>query len=273
MMPHSSQSTNRTLDRARSNGKHPHRHVPRITAWRGLAFFYGKFDETGAQYTIFAAFYEDDNTYFGRLNQPKHNITLEQLQSALAPIPKMTYSLNGSPEVRNSRRPRRHSKTRLLYDVFQENSVLNLIPKRRGRDNLGKDVPTLTSRYSAPLRLPSRRGHITGLILERHPHSLQDYLKKKRSGLWTRIPLCRPYTGCRLLTLPRLGSQRPPAEQHPRRQPGYARCDRLRLLPRDRRQVWEQAAGSKGELKEGWGIIIHQKRATVSSLRRRFEGG
>lgn len=69
----------------------------------------------------------------------------------------------------------------LLYDVFQEHSVLNLIPKGLLEEAKAMEI---LSQHSHPNIIHYhgcrvRRGRIVGLVLDRHPNTLTDYLNNK----------------------------------------------------------------------------------------------
>lgn len=63
--------------------------APQVTTWEDLTFLHEEFDEETGEFrhTTFAVVDEDDTAFFGKSNHPKHDITFEQLTSALAPIP------------------------------------------------------------------------------------------------------------------------------------------------------------------------------------------
>lgn len=164
--------------------------IPQITAWEDLKFIEEEFDEeTGEfQYVTFAVVDKDDYVYFGKLDHPKHDINLEQIKLALAPIsdedlfPEWTsheVELTKAPDTLLPNMYIKHPSI-LLYDVFQEHNVLNLIPK--GLLEEAKTMEML-SQHPHPniIRYHGcrvRRGRIVGLVLDRHPNTLADYLKK-----------------------------------------------------------------------------------------------
>jgi len=165
--------------------------APRPVTWEALNFFEEDFDqETGAfRHTTFAVIDEDDIAYFGTLNHRKHEVTLEQLSSALAPISdhdffpewlprneKLTMAPDALPPNIYVKRP-----DLALYGVFQEHNVLRLIPEGfleevKVMETLSQHPhPNIINYYGCHVR----RGRITGLILELHPYTLTDYLKNK----------------------------------------------------------------------------------------------
>ncbi|KAL2375496.1 serine/threonine protein kinase [Blastomyces gilchristii SLH14081] len=163
---------------------------PQITAWEDLTFFHEEVDETGEfRHTTFAVLDEDDTAYFGKLNLPKHNITFLQLTSALAPISgndlfpewapcnmELTQAQEPLPPNTYIKRPNIS-----LYDIFQEYNVLSLIPKglleeAQAMEKISEHPhPNIVYYHGCRVR----RGRITGLVLDRHPNTLTDYLKNK----------------------------------------------------------------------------------------------
>jgi hypothetical protein len=109
-----------------------------ITAWEDLAFFHEEVDgKTGEfRYSTFALVDEDDVAYFGKTNLSRHNVTFEQIASALVHIPDNILFPEWAPRRENLtlaqdtvidvyiKRPNLP-----LYDFFREHNVLELIPK------------------------------------------------------------------------------------------------------------------------------------------------
>lgn len=165
--------------------------APQVTAWEDLTLVDEEVDdETGeVRHTTFAVVDEDDTAYFGKSNHPKGNITFEQLTSALAPIPdddifpewmpsdvELTRAQDTLPLNIYIKRPNLS-----MYDIFQEHNVLNLIPEglleeARAMEMLSQHLHPNIIRYHG---CRVRRGRITGLVLDRHPHTLTDYLKNE----------------------------------------------------------------------------------------------
>lgn len=112
--------------------------APQVRSWQEMALVSEEFDESTGEflYTSFAIV-DDDTVYFGRLNTPKHDISFQQLTSALSPIPdeeifpewpSSDTKLTQAPEVLPTnvyiKRPNLP-----LYDLFKEHNVLHLIPR------------------------------------------------------------------------------------------------------------------------------------------------
>ncbi|KAF2245859.1 kinase-like protein [Trematosphaeria pertusa] len=134
--------------------------APQVTTWEDLTFLHEEFDEETGEFrhTTFAVVDEDDTAFFGKSNHPKHDITFEQLTSALAPIPDDD-----------------------LFPEWMPLIVLNLIPKGLLEEAKAMEI---LSQHSHPNIIHYhgcrvRRGRIVGLVLDRHPNTLTDYLNNK----------------------------------------------------------------------------------------------
>ncbi|KAJ2896326.1 serine/threonine protein kinase [Zalerion maritima] len=159
--------------------------VSQITAWEDLTFFHEEVDQTGKfRHTTFAAVDKDDTAYFGKSNHPKRNLTFRHITFALTPISdndlfpewapcnaELTQAPDTLPPNTYIKRPNLS-----LYDTFQEHNVLDNIPKglleeAKAMEMISKH-PHPNVIYYHGCRV--RRGHITGLVLDRHPHTLTD---------------------------------------------------------------------------------------------------
>ncbi|KAI3390255.1 hypothetical protein diail_10856 [Diaporthe ilicicola] len=162
----------------------------KVTSWEDLAFFHEEVDgETGEfKHSTFALVDEDDVAYFGKTNYPRHNVTFEELTSALVPIPDNTLfpewalhrgNLTLAQDTAIDIYIKRPNLP--LYDVFKEHNVLELIPEdileeARVMEVLAQHPHSNIVRYHG---CRVRRGRITGLVLDRHPNTLTDYLRNK----------------------------------------------------------------------------------------------
>lgn len=112
---------------------------PRITAWEDLIFFHEDFGEKGEfRHATFVVLADDDDVaYFGKANHPRSAVKFVQLVSFLAPIPdgdlvpewapyqaELTKAPDTLPPNIYIKRP-----DLVLWDIFREHDVLNLIPK------------------------------------------------------------------------------------------------------------------------------------------------
>ncbi|KAK2595515.1 hypothetical protein QQS21_006790 [Conoideocrella luteorostrata] len=163
----------------------------RITSWEDLAFCDEELDgDTGEfQHTSFAAFDADDNAYFGTLKKAKSSITFSQISSALAPIPDNELFPSWAPchirvtKAQDAASPDTYVKHPSLsfYETFKEHNVVDLIPKGLLEE---AGVMEIICHYPHPNIIQYhgcrvRRGRITGIVLDRHPHTLNDYLKSE----------------------------------------------------------------------------------------------
>ncbi|POR35871.1 Serine/threonine protein kinase [Tolypocladium paradoxum] len=162
--------------------------APQVTSWEELLWVSEEVDEdTGDfRYTMFATV-EDDMIYYGQLNKPKADISFQDATDCLAPIPDeeifprwppQGLTLTKAPEELPPnvfvKRPRL-----ALYDIFLKHKVVHLLPKglveeAEAMEVLGSQPHPNIVRYHG---CHVRRGHITGLVLDRHPHDLENYLK------------------------------------------------------------------------------------------------
>ncbi|ORY58484.1 kinase-like domain-containing protein [Pseudomassariella vexata] len=164
--------------------------APQVTSWDEVARMSEKTDrETGGfWYTMFAVLDDDDDAvYYGQLTIPQVDITLEQLTAALSPLPdeilypgwptcdvQLTQAPENLPADIYIKRPDVE-----MYSVFRDHNVLHLISAQ-----LLQEAKTMQflSQHTHPniIRFHGcrvRRGHITGLIFNRHPYDLNDHLK------------------------------------------------------------------------------------------------
>lgn len=161
----------------------------RIASWEDLAFCDEEFDDKTCefQHTSFAAFDADDNAYFGTLKKAKSSITFSQFSFALAPIPDEEIFPNWAPcnigitKAQDEFSPNIYVKRPNLsfYETFRKHNVVELIPKGLLEE---ARVMEMFSRYPHPNIIhyhgcSVRRGLITGLVLDRHPHTLTEHLK------------------------------------------------------------------------------------------------
>ncbi|KAI9831652.1 MAG: hypothetical protein M1819_004718 [Sarea resinae] len=162
--------------------------APQVTNWDDLMLISEEFEtETNEfRYTMFAAV-DGDVIYFGQLNIPKRDLSFQQITSALSPIPddqifpqwppsdmKATQAPEVLPANIYIKRPNLS-----MFDVFKEYNVLHLLPQ-----GLKEEVEAMEAICQHPhpniIRYHGcqvRRGRITGLVLDRHPIGLRDYLK------------------------------------------------------------------------------------------------
>ncbi|KAF2452746.1 kinase-like domain-containing protein [Lineolata rhizophorae] len=162
--------------------------APQITSWEYLTMLSEEFDtKTGEfRYTMFAVV-DDDVVYFGQLSMPQHEITFQQLTSTLGPIPdkdifpewpSSSVELTRAPEALP---PKVYIKRPNLsmYDVFKEHNVLPLLSQGLLQEAQAMQVlsqhphPNIITYHGCRVR----QARISGLVLDRHPKNLIDYVK------------------------------------------------------------------------------------------------
>ncbi|KAI1104787.1 kinase-like domain-containing protein [Jackrogersella minutella] len=164
---------------------------PQVTSWEELLWVSEEFDEdTGDfQYTMFATV-EDDMIYYGQLNKPMAAILFQDVTDSLARIPDEEIFPRWPQSLTLTKAPKELppnvfvKRPRLaLYDVFLKHKVVHLLPKGLVEEAEAMEVlrtqphPNIVGYYGCQVR----RGHITGLVLDRHPHELKSYLKSGRN--------------------------------------------------------------------------------------------
>ncbi|KAM0433322.1 hypothetical protein ACHAPT_004198 [Fusarium lateritium] len=162
--------------------------APQISSWEDLLWVSEEVDEdTGDfQYTMFATV-ENDMIYYGQLDKPKADISFQHATDALARIsdeeifprwPHECLTFTKAPEELPPdvfiKRPRL-----ALYDIFLKHKVVHLLPQGLVEEAEAMEVlrsqphPNIVRYYGCQVR----RGYITGLVLDRHTHDLNSYLK------------------------------------------------------------------------------------------------
>ncbi|KFH44832.1 cell division protein kinase-like protein [Hapsidospora chrysogenum ATCC 11550] len=141
------------------------------------------------QYTMFATV-DDDMIYYAQLDKPKAHISFQEATDSLARIPDdgifprwprdlvLTKAPGELPPDVFIKRPRLS-----LYDVFLKHKVVHLIAK-----GVVEEAEVMEVVASQPHQniigyhgCHVRRGYITGLVLDRHPHDLKSYLESGHS--------------------------------------------------------------------------------------------
>jgi hypothetical protein len=138
----------------------------------------------------FALVDAEDNAYFGQSRQPKKDMTLEQVSSALLSVPDGEIFPDwGAHTTQLSRAddsvaPSMYIKYSKLvhHDVFQEHKILHLISasfleKAKTMEILAKNPHRNIVRYHG---CRVRRGRIVGLVLDRHPTTLAALLEQEK---------------------------------------------------------------------------------------------
>ncbi|KAI0408043.1 kinase-like domain-containing protein [Xylaria palmicola] len=129
---------------------------------------------------------EDDTIYYGQLNKPKANILFEDATNSLAQIPDEEIFPRWPQHITLTKAPEKLppnvfvKRPRLaLYDIFLKHKVVHLLPKALVEEAEAMEVlntqphPNIVGYHGCHVR----RGYITGLVLDRHPHTLNSYLQ------------------------------------------------------------------------------------------------
>jgi serine/threonine protein kinase len=164
---------------------------PVISSWSELAKsgLYETFDKETHEflYTAFIVVDDDDALYFGLLRIPKLQITLDQAASALQQVPDedvfpevpQDAQLTIAPDDLDLdacyiKRPRLS-----MYHEYKKDDCLYAIPTLV-LDELHALQAVSQHPHPGIIRYHGcrvRRGRITGLVLDRHPHSLRDHVQ------------------------------------------------------------------------------------------------
>jgi hypothetical protein len=161
----------------------------RITNWEDLTFISEEVDPDSNefQYTSFGLIDDTDTFHYGQLNNPKTSISLENLTAALNPIPDNTILPPWPPSEANLRKApdpppaNVHIKrpTLELYSMLKKMGIEKqmssaLVAEAQVLEELSQHPHPNLIRYHG---CRVARGHITGLVLDRHPHDLQIHVK------------------------------------------------------------------------------------------------
>lgn len=161
--------------------------APQITSWEETLWVSEEVDEdTGVfQYTMFAVV-DDDMIFYGQLTRPKSDISFEDASKCLTQIPDSEIFPKWPQAVTLSQAPLDLppdvfiKRPRLaLYDVFLQHKVVHLLPQGLAEEAealeaiTGHPHPNIVGYHGCHVR----RGYITGLVLDRHPHELKGYLR------------------------------------------------------------------------------------------------
>ncbi len=149
--------------------------------------------KTGAfQYVTFYVFTDDDVVFFGQLPKAASEITAEEATAALSLVPDHTifppvapgggeWTLAPDDGVDNKsyfvKQP-----TMSIYDLFKDDDFLArlLLGEATIMERLAKHWHPNIVRYHG---IRVRRGRMTGLVLDRHRHTLLEHVKQGLGGL------------------------------------------------------------------------------------------
>ncbi|KAK1248576.1 hypothetical protein MKX08_006796 [Trichoderma sp. CBMAI-0020] len=161
--------------------------VPEITSWEELLWVYEEVeDEAGdLRYTEIAKL-NDDKIFYGQISKSKANISLQEIFASITQIPDQEI-FPGWPQAFTATKAPQELPPGIyiqrpkiaMYDVFSKHNVVHLL-----RNGLGNEIevmevlrnqphPNIVGHHGCHVR----RGYITRLVLDRHPHDLNSYLK------------------------------------------------------------------------------------------------
>jgi len=166
---------------------------PQITGWADFAHVSEESDwETDEfQYTMFAVTNSDDVIYYGELPNPKAEISFQQVMATLKPIPdsEIFPELPFSDAKKFTQAPlelpanvqvfiKRPNISQ--YDVYKRHNQVDLLvqsflEEARTMEFLSAHPHPQFIRYHG---CRFRRGYLTGIVLSRHSHDLENYLSR-----------------------------------------------------------------------------------------------
>jgi len=161
--------------------------APRVTNWDDLAFALERTDphSNTFQYTSFGLIDDTDTFYYGQINAPKSEISLHQLTAALTPVPDNTIltlwpgaPLREAPETQSATFIKRAAFE--VYDFLKQRGIEKqlsgaLVAEAHVLEELSHHPHPNLVRYRG---CQVKRGYITGLVLDRHPHDLLTYVQR-----------------------------------------------------------------------------------------------
>ncbi|KAI1302018.1 kinase-like domain-containing protein [Xylaria venustula] len=163
---------------------------PQSTSWSDFAHVSEEFDSATRefQYTMFAMISSDDTIHYGELPMRKAEISFEQVSATLQPIPDHEifpeWPSSGIKQLtQDPSAPTVFIKRPNLpkYDVYKRYNVVHLLAR-----SLLEEAHTMEFLSAHPhpnlIRYHgcrAQRGYLTGIVLDYHPHNLEDYLKNR----------------------------------------------------------------------------------------------
>lgn len=164
--------------------------APRITSWGDLSFVSEEDDPKTGQFlhTSFAIIDDSDNLYYGQLKIPTAKVNFDQVTHALKRVPDHEifpkWPASGMALTRAPETPTVmvHIKRPALdlYEKLKEHNQLHrlsemLLAEAQVMEVLSRDPHPNIIRYYGCRVI---RGHITGLVLDRHNYDLETYIEK-----------------------------------------------------------------------------------------------
>ncbi|KAM5342079.1 hypothetical protein ACJ41O_015110 [Fusarium nematophilum] len=160
--------------------------APQITSWEQLLGVYEQVDKaTGAfKYTKFDTV-EDDMIFYGQLNKPKADLSFREVTDALARIPDDEIFPKWPQKIALTEAPEKPSTDIFvkrpcveLYEIFSAHKVVHLLAEGLVEEAEALEVlrnqprPNIVGYHGCRVK----RGHITGLVLDRLSRELCTYL-------------------------------------------------------------------------------------------------
>ncbi|KAJ5135487.1 uncharacterized protein N7515_004765 [Penicillium bovifimosum] len=160
--------------------------IPQITSWDDLDFTSEEIDQDSNEFHSFGLIDDNDTYHYGQLGTPKTEISLENITAALKPIPdEAIYPPWPLPEAKLLQAPETPAKVYIkrptleLYSTLKklglEKQLFNsLIAEAQVLEELSQHPHPNLIRYHG---CRVARGHITGLVLDRHPDDLETHVQ------------------------------------------------------------------------------------------------
>lgn len=161
--------------------------TPRITNWEELAFVQEEVDSdsNAFRYTSFGLLDENEILYYGQLPIRKTEMSLDQLMHALKPVPDDTI-FPAWPETKLRKAPETLPPDvfvkRAPFELYEMLRQLGIEKQLYASDVAEAQVLEELSQHPHPNLIGYHgcrvvRGHITGLVLDKHPYDLQTCVK------------------------------------------------------------------------------------------------
>ncbi|CAG8241614.1 unnamed protein product [Penicillium olsonii] len=163
--------------------------APRITDWDDLAFFEEHLspDSDLVQSTSFGLIDDTGIFYYGQIDSPKAQISLEKLNDTLNPVPfdpifpvwpPSGAELSTAPELLTTSTYIKGANFEMYHWLKERGLEKQLLNSRVGEAQVLEELsqhphPNLIRYYGCKVT----EGYFTGIVLERHPHDLEAYVE------------------------------------------------------------------------------------------------
>ncbi|KAI1180210.1 kinase-like domain-containing protein [Nemania sp. FL0916] len=160
---------------------------PHVNTWEELLWADEEFDEDTGDflYTMVVAV-EDDMLYFSLLEKRKTDLAFQEITESLTRIADEEIFPRWSQDLALTKPPEEISpnvfikRPRVaLYDIFSKHKQAHLLAKGLAEEAEAMEIlrnhphPNIVGYHGCHVR----RGYITGLVLDRHPHDLNKHLQ------------------------------------------------------------------------------------------------